>query len=831
MVTPVTITNTFSGDISAANYVNAAALDTQLTNLATTINSEIAERQRTVRDGSGLAAQVVRFPSLHPEVTAAITAGGVIPKQAAAVVSTANVGSLSGLLTIDGYTLLANDRVLLVGQASAINNGLWVAAAGAWTRPSDSANAAALSIYSFVTVIYGTSQAGSAWYLSAASTVNLTAQNWLIYSSGGILPIVRGGTGASDAATARANLGLGSLAVLSSVTQAQLASDVQYRVDTIAALKALTVTYNSVLVLGYYTAGDGGGGIFRWNSSDTTADNLGTVIIPNSAPGTGRWNRVYSNSKEIETKWFGARGDNSTDDLAAILAAIAFAGNGGAVIIRGVSRIASTLTISTRTSLWCPTANDAIRVDVGAGNNGIVYAGLAAGISGLNIQLNVYGGANSCLNAVFLTRVDRSRIFLDIYAGAVLYGVVLDGALINHVHVESTVNKTPPIGSLGFQTDHILVQKNLTYGVGTNANIIYVNLEGARHGIVATAESGEGNNEYTGTIEGVTGKPMNFATQSGVTIRNMHLEANGDNIRMFDVKGLKIGPGVLYSGTFSTFALDNCANPVIDGLMYGTVTYVTVPLPVIRQAFANDTSQYGDDGFFNSAEVAGPVGLLSTGGISVGGAGRSTIENLFHNPFLDIWTNGAASAPDGATLVNCTAARSAVTPFPGCNGLKGIFTITAAGATSGVTFAPRSPHANRAYDRWTSFSIAVYVATGQPSVQIYINTQLYQTVTVKDAWFVVRGGALLPSGQAITLQATCYNSGFVTGVFSIGGVNIVDGTLAPKHFGDHGKRLDYIVTSVANTPAFMGQKAYISGTGKWYLAAAATAPADWIILN
>ena len=372
MVSPVTITNTFNGDISAANYVNAAALDTQLTNLATTINSEIAERQRTVRDGSGLASQVVRFPSLHPEVTAAITAGGLIPKQAAAVVSTANVGSLSGLLTIDGYTLLANDRVLLVAQASAINNGLWVAAAGVWTRPSDSANAAVLPIYSFVTVIYGTSQAGSAWYLSAASTVNLTAQNWLIYSSGGILPIVRGGTGASDAttartnlgapagiwpitvggtgasdaATARANLGLGSLAVLSSVTQAQLASDVQYRVDTIAALRALTITYNSVLVLGYYTAGDGGDGLFRWNSSDSTADNLGTIIIPNSAPGTGRWNRVVPSGYKA-VKWFGAKGDGTTDDTTSIQAAINYLSGGGVLFFpAGTYKTTATLTVT-----------------------------------------------------------------------------------------------------------------------------------------------------------------------------------------------------------------------------------------------------------------------------------------------------------------------------------------------------------------------------------------------------------------------------------------------------------------------------------------------------
>jgi hypothetical protein len=338
MVSPVTITNTFNGDISAANYVNAAALDTQLTNLASTINSEIAERQRTVRDGSGLASQVVRFPSLHPEVTALLTSGGLIPKQAVAAVAISNVGSLSGLQVIDSYTLLANDRVLLVGQSNPINNGLWVAAAGAWTRPSDSANNAVLSIYTFVTVIYGTIQTGSSWYLTAAATVSVAAQSWVIYSSGGILPIVRGGTGASDAATARTNLGLGSLAILSSVTQASLASDVQYRVDTIAALKALTVTYNSVLVLGYYAAGDGGGGTFRWNSSDTSSDNLGTVIIPNSAPGAGRWNLLHDGS--VSVLQFGADGTGTLDSFAAFQSAATLAkGSDGTGDNKKVTRI------------------------------------------------------------------------------------------------------------------------------------------------------------------------------------------------------------------------------------------------------------------------------------------------------------------------------------------------------------------------------------------------------------------------------------------------------------------------------------------------------------
>lgn len=63
----------------------------------------------------------------------------VLTKQPVAAVATANVSSLSGLQTIDGYTLLAGDRVLLVGQTTASQNGVYTAASGAWTdaRASD----------------------------------------------------------------------------------------------------------------------------------------------------------------------------------------------------------------------------------------------------------------------------------------------------------------------------------------------------------------------------------------------------------------------------------------------------------------------------------------------------------------------------------------------------------------------------------------------------------------------------------------------------------------------------------------------------------------------
>lgn len=69
---------------------------------------------------------------------------------------------------------------------------------------------------------------------------------------------------------------------------------------------------------------DGGGGWFTYHSSGalaTLTTNLGMVIAP--AAGTGRYVRDFD--PVINARWFGARGDGTNDDTAAIQAAIDFA--------------------------------------------------------------------------------------------------------------------------------------------------------------------------------------------------------------------------------------------------------------------------------------------------------------------------------------------------------------------------------------------------------------------------------------------------------------------------------------------------------------------------
>lgn len=116
-------------------------------------------------------------------------AAGISWKQPCAVATLANI-TLSGLQTIDGYTTLDGDRVLVKDQTNAANNGIYIAAAGAWTRSLD-ANIWDELISAISFIEYGT-QAGGAWFCTATpgGTLGTTPLNWsqfttsAVYSAG-----------------------------------------------------------------------------------------------------------------------------------------------------------------------------------------------------------------------------------------------------------------------------------------------------------------------------------------------------------------------------------------------------------------------------------------------------------------------------------------------------------------------------------------------------------------------------------------------------------------------------------------------------------------------
>lgn len=86
----------------------------------------------------------------------------------ARVVANTSLATLSGLQTIDSIALQAGDSVLVAGQAIARNNGLYVAAAGAWSRATNADEPADLSPGSSWFIKEGTAYRGSLWRLQNA---------------------------------------------------------------------------------------------------------------------------------------------------------------------------------------------------------------------------------------------------------------------------------------------------------------------------------------------------------------------------------------------------------------------------------------------------------------------------------------------------------------------------------------------------------------------------------------------------------------------------------------------------------------------------------------
>jgi phage-related tail fiber protein len=113
-------------------------------------------------------------------------AQGLDPKASCVAASTANIATLSGLLTIDGVTLSSGDRVLVKNQTAAENNGIYIASASAWSRSPDMDSWAEVP-NAFTFVEDGTTQADSGWVCTAnaGGTLGTTPITFVQFSGAG----------------------------------------------------------------------------------------------------------------------------------------------------------------------------------------------------------------------------------------------------------------------------------------------------------------------------------------------------------------------------------------------------------------------------------------------------------------------------------------------------------------------------------------------------------------------------------------------------------------------------------------------------------------------
>jgi len=99
-------------------------------------------------------------------------AAGLDLKASVRAATTGNI-TLSAPQTIDGVSVIAGDRVLVKNQSTPSENGIYVAAAGAWSRSTDADVSAEVTAGMFTFVSEGTANGDTGWVLITNDAITL----------------------------------------------------------------------------------------------------------------------------------------------------------------------------------------------------------------------------------------------------------------------------------------------------------------------------------------------------------------------------------------------------------------------------------------------------------------------------------------------------------------------------------------------------------------------------------------------------------------------------------------------------------------------------------
>lgn len=177
----------------------------------------------------------------------------------AVVATTANI-TLSGLQTIDGYTVVAGDEVLVMNQTAPAQNGIYVAATGAWSR-SPNADTWNEHVNVVVSVLRGTTNGNVIWYSNAPAsgtlgTTAITFSQWMRateYTAGNGLTR-SGNTFAINAVSSQFEFSGGALQIKAAGVGTSQYADGSVTLAKLANLNAYSIIANSTASTGAPTA-------------------------------------------------------------------------------------------------------------------------------------------------------------------------------------------------------------------------------------------------------------------------------------------------------------------------------------------------------------------------------------------------------------------------------------------------------------------------------------------------------------------------------------------------------------------------------------------------
>ena len=222
------------------------------------------------RDASGNLTVATPTSDGHAATKAYVDsiAAGQDWKDSCRVATTANI-TLSGTQTIDGVAVVADDRVLVKDQTTASQNGIYVCAAGAWSRASDADADAEVTSGLTTFVEEGTLNSGAGYTLttSGAIVVGTTSLTFTKTSGGSVYGAGNG--------------------MVKSGTTFHFGKSASYTVGALPyANGASTIGFISAVASGKVLKSNGTGTVPLWAEVDLTADVTGTLPVGNGGTGT-----------------------------------------------------------------------------------------------------------------------------------------------------------------------------------------------------------------------------------------------------------------------------------------------------------------------------------------------------------------------------------------------------------------------------------------------------------------------------------------------------------------------------------------------------------------
>jgi hypothetical protein len=424
--------NTFIGQ-NQPFYATANPIQTGLTITNSTLdNSPIGATTPSTgafTNLSTITGQISTSPSNASDIANKLyvdtVAQGLGPKAACAVGTTVSI-TLSGLQTIDTYTTLSGDRVLVKNQGTSSQNGIYIASASAWTRASD------MNVWSEVsgayTVLLNGSQANTGWVCTASSTgtIGVTAMPWVQFSGNGTYFAGTGLTLSSNTfsitnttVTANSYGSASSVGTFTVNAQGQLTS----AATTAIAIGASQITFGTIassLLSGSYTGITGVGTLTAgtWNASlisptygGTGASNLTGYLYANGASAA-------TASTTIPNTSISGLGTMSTQ-------------NANNVSITGGSITGTPLSGSTvgGTTITASTQ----------------FSGPGTGLTGTATSLNIGGNAATVTNGVYTTGSYSNPAWITSILGSIVSGAVASATSATNVAGGTT-------GALPYQT-------------------------------------------------------------------------------------------------------------------------------------------------------------------------------------------------------------------------------------------------------------------------------------------------------------------------------------------------------------------------------------------